>query len=151
MSRTIVAALAIIAVIAAAGLWWISRPPGGARPTVSAAMHGAGSDAPAPNAEDILVPDLTPVAMNGKQVFEKNCAACHGPNGAGTDQGPPLIHKIYEPGHHGDAAFHLAAKNGVQSHHWRYGNMPPVAGLTDTQVGWIVKYVREVQRANGIN
>ena len=38
---------------------------------------------------------------------------------------PPLVHKLYEPGHHSDMAFIMAAKNGVRSHHWRFGNMPP--------------------------
>ena len=103
------------------------------------------------NAAEVNVPKLSPVALNGKAVFEGNCAACHGGNGGGSDKGPPLIHKIYEPGHHGDQAFWLAARNGVRSHHWRYGNMPPVEGVSDAQLGWIVKYIREVQSANGIN
>ena len=46
----------------------------------------------------------------------------------------PLVHKIYEPSHHSDMAFVLAAKNGVRSHHWNFGNMPPVKGLTDADV-----------------
>ena len=64
--------------------------------------------------------------------------------------GYPLVHKIYEPLHHGDFAFQAATKNGVRAHHWRFGDMQPVPGVTDKQVEWIVKYVREMQRANGI-
>ena len=91
-------------------------------------------------------------AQIGKVAFEAKCAACHGANAAGQDGvAPPLVHKIYEPSHHGDAAFLLAAKNGVRAHHWRFGNMPPVEGLTDGDVKMIVAYVRELQRANGIN
>lgn len=106
--------------------------------------------APAAAAEEIVVPKLTPVAQNGKAAFDAHCADCHGANGGGTDKGPPLIHKIYEPSHHGDAAFMLAIRNGAPAHHWRFGDMLPVEGVTDAQIGWIVKYVREVQRANGI-
>ena len=62
----------------------------------------------------------------GETTFNANCAACHGKQAAGTDHGPPLVHKIYEPHHHGDQAFQLAAANGVKAHHWEFGNMPKV-------------------------
>lgn len=88
----------------------------------------------------------------GAQAFEAKCAACHGVNAAGRDgMGPPLVHFIYEPNHHGDQAFHLAAMNGVRAHHWPFGNMPAVEGLTTNDVDAIVAYVRVLQRANGIN
>ncbi len=99
----------------------------------------------------VSVPQLSAAAMAGQVAFEANCAACHGENAAGRDgAGPPLIHRIYEPNHHGDAAFFLAARQGVRSHHWPFGNMPPVAGVSDDEVASIVAYVRELQRANGI-
>ena len=100
----------------------------------------------------VTVPEeLSFNASLGKRVFEKNCAACHGLNGAGKNgAAPPLVHKIYEPSHHGDMAFLLAAKNGVQSHHWKFGNMPPVEGVEEGDVKLIVLYIRELQRENGI-
>jgi hypothetical protein len=52
---------------------------------------------------------------------------------------------------HGDGAFLVAATNGVRQHHWSFGNMPPVEGITQAEVKSIVTYVREVQRANGID
>ncbi|WP_245823358.1 c-type cytochrome [Antarctobacter heliothermus] len=102
---------------------------------------------------EVAVPETLSVnAKLGKLAFDAKCAACHGANAAGQDgAAPPLVHKIYEPNHHGDASFLLAAKNGVRAHHWRFGNMPPVEGLTDGDVKMIVAYVRELQRANGIN
>ncbi len=64
---------------------------------------------------------------------------------------PPLVHKFYEPNHHGDMAFVLAAKNGVRAHHWKFGDMPPVKGVTQGDVLNIVAYVRALQRENGIH
>jgi len=86
----------------------------------------------------------------GETTFNANCAACHGKQAAGTDHGPPLVHKIYEPHHHGDQAFQLAAANGVRAHHWEFGNMPKVEGVTPGDVDQIVKYVRWLQRQAGI-
>jgi mono/diheme cytochrome c family protein len=86
----------------------------------------------------------------GETTFNTNCAACHGKQAAGTDHGPPLVHKIYEPNHHGDPAFQRAAANGVQAHHWEFGNMPKIDGVTPENVDQIVKYVRWLQRQAGI-
>lgn len=101
---------------------------------------------------EVTVPELTALQQRGKQAFDASCAKCHGANAAGKGGvAPPLIHKIYEPSHHGDAAIVRAAKQGAQQHHWPFGNMPPVAGITDAQIAVIIEYVRAVQRANGIN
>jgi len=99
-----------------------------------------------------LPAEISSDAQIGKRVFEAKCAACHGTNGTGRNgMAPPLVHKIYEPSHHGDASFIRAARNGVGSHHWNFGDMPPVQGLTDGDVKYVVRYIRELQRANGIN
>ncbi|WP_425277097.1 c-type cytochrome [Fulvimarina pelagi] len=89
-------------------------------------------------------------AAYGEDLFEENCAACHVENTAESEQGPPLIHRIYEPNHHGDQAFLIEATQGARAHHWQFGNMPPVEGITPRQVRDIVAYVREVQAANDI-
>ncbi|MFB9150540.1 c-type cytochrome [Roseovarius ramblicola] len=100
----------------------------------------------------VSVPDeLSSEDRMGERAFNAKCAACHGANAAGREgRGPPLIHKIYEPGHHADMAFVMAARNGVRAHHWRYGNMPPVDGVTDADVKAITAYVRALQKENGI-
>lgn len=98
-----------------------------------------------------LPAELSSEAQIGKRAFDSKCAECHGANAAGQNGiAPPLVHKIYEPSHHSDMAFVLAAKNGVRAHHWEFGNMPPVEGLTDADVKMIARYVRELQAANGI-
>ncbi|NIR30833.1 MAG: cytochrome c [Gammaproteobacteria bacterium] len=100
---------------------------------------------------DVTVPaSLSAQARSGQRAFDANCARCHGENGGGTDQGPPLVHDIYNPGHHADAAFYLAAQRGVFAHHWSFGDMPPQPNVTRKELDGIVRYVRELQQANGI-
>ena len=84
--------------------------------------------------------------------YDAVCAGCHGANAQGREgKAPPLVHKIYEPSHHGDMAFVLAAKNGVRAHHWKFGNMPAVEGVTQAGVLNIIAYVRALQKENGID
>lgn len=100
----------------------------------------------------IQMPPIEGNALAGQNIFESICAACHGPAGVGVlGAGPPLIHVIYEPSHHGDEAFQRAVALGVRGHHWRFGDMPPVEGLTRGDVAMIIAYIREIQRANGID
>lgn len=130
--------LAAIAVVVIAAIVWRFYPqkaePGTGKPIVN-----------------VTVPELDGMALAGKSAFDTNCASCHGANAAGQDGvAPPLVHIIYEPNHHGDQAFYLAARQGVRSHHWPFGDMPPVEGVTDRDIAKIVAYVRSLQRANGI-
>lgn len=100
---------------------------------------------------EVTLPNLTAIAREGRSAFIRSCAACHGENGGGRDGiGPPLVHVLYKAGHHGDAAFLLAARSGVRQHHWRFGDMPPVEGISEGEIAGIVAYIRALQRANGI-
>jgi mono/diheme cytochrome c family protein len=87
---------------------------------------------------------------SGETKFNANCAKCHGDRGVGTAQGPPLVNKIYEPSHHGDAAFQFAAAKGVRAHHWKFGDMPKIEGVSSEDVTQITAYVRWLQRQAGI-
>lgn len=128
---------AVMAVLIGAGIWWFSQPTDQAEIVADDAQ--------------IVIPELSPVAQSGEVAFNDNCSACHGINAAGTDQGPSFISRIYVSSHHGDAAFLRAAKLGVQPHHWRFGPMPVISGVSEAEVRWITKYIRELQAANGIN
>ena len=86
----------------------------------------------------------------GEQGFSTYCIACHGEAAAGTEQGPPLVHIVYEPSHHPDDAFRSAARNGVQPHHWEFGPMPPVQAIPDDELDAVIAYVRRLQRDAGI-
>ena len=88
---------------------------------------------------------------DGEKKFNTFCSRCHGAQGRGTDKGPPLVHKIYEPNHHGDMAFQRAAAKGVRAHHWKFGNMPKVEGVKPEEVTQIIGYVRWLQRQAGIS
>ncbi|MBL4748385.1 MAG: cytochrome c [Magnetovibrio sp.] len=100
---------------------------------------------------DVTIPaHLSPLAQWGAMAFDQNCASCHGENGSGTKQGPPLIHKTYNPGHHGDESFFRAIRSGVTQHHWPYGDMPAQPQVDANLAKLIIQFVREVQVKNGI-
>jgi len=61
------------------------------------------------------------------------------------------VHSVYRPAHHADVAFALAVRQGVRAHHWRFGDMPPQADATSDEVEAITRYIRELQRGNGID
>ena len=82
--------------------------------------------------------------------YKQHCAACHGLDLKGSDRGPPLLHPVYEPSHHSDAAFQAAVRYGSRAHHWKFGDMPPVSGLSADDVVHITAYVRQQQRKVGI-
>ncbi|HRF71181.1 MAG TPA: cytochrome c, partial [Accumulibacter sp.] len=44
----------------------------------------------------------------------------------------------------------LAVKSGSRAHHWQFGDMAPVPGLTTDDVAQITAYVRLEQRKAGI-
>jgi len=134
--RRAIAGLGGLALVVLA-VWYAMRPAGDASGEIDRAT--------------LSIPKLTEEQATGKVLFDGNCALCHGANAAGSDQGPPLVHRIYEPSHHGDMAFVLAVRQGVRAHHWRFGNMPALEGVSNEDVAQITAYVRALQRANGIN
>jgi mono/diheme cytochrome c family protein len=151
MNKTLLAIIAFFAVGGVAVYWNSTQPAQQAAghsmepPDTSAVAQGG------PLVQVALPVELSANAQIGKRAFDAKCAQCHGTNAAGQNgAAPPLVHKTYEPNHHSDMAFVLAAKNGVRSHHWRFGDMPPVEGLTDADVKMIARYVRELQKENGI-
>lgn len=106
-------------------------------------------------AQGIQVPQpsrgLMPNPNLGKPLYEKHCVECHGASLKGSDKGPPLLHKFYEPSHHSDASFQLAVRNGTRQHHWKFGDMAPISGVTPDDVAHMTAYVRLQQRRVGIH
>lgn len=97
---------------------------------------------------DIPVQDPTLVA-EGEPLYQAYCASCHGADLRGTTVGPSQLSVVYQPGHHPDAAYVLAALNGVRAHHWRFGDMPPIPGLSQDDMDRIIAFIRENQRIQG--
>ena len=96
-------------------------------------------------------PGPVPVELvDGERRYERSCSGCHGLLGAGTRAGPPLVHRIYEPSHHSDAAFQLAVTRGVRAHHWTFGNMPPLPGMDSAGIAAVTAYVRWLQQKAGV-
>ena len=93
---------------------------------------------------------LSVTARVGEKLFNANCSACHGAGAAGTSLGPPLMDRVYHPGHHPDFSIRNAVSQGVRQHHWTFGDMAPVAGVSSDEVEKIICYVREMQRAEGL-
>ncbi len=128
-------------------VWWRGAGLGLLMAVLSSCESGATDPEAAKPAGASAVP--AEVQM-GEAKFIAHCAGCHGTRAVGTKQGPPLAHKIYEPNHHSDVAFQRAAENGVRAHHWEFGNMPKVEGVTAGDVEHIIRYVRWLQREAGI-
>lgn len=112
---------------------------------VALAVAACGGDATesTPPAQD------SELVAQGEELFQASCAQCHGFDLRGTNTGPPLLSEVYEPGHHGDAAFLVAVQTGSPQHHWDVGPMPPVPGLSAEDVEAIVAFVRDRQRVEG--
>lgn len=112
---------------------------------VMAALAGCASSSPG---STIPTQDAALVGL-GETLYEANCAECHGADLRGTDRGPSHLSQVYEPGHHSDDAFWLAVLQGSRQHHWRFGDMEPISGLSRQDVDAIVAFVRERQRIDG--
>ena len=106
------------------------------------------ADTPPTNAAD-MPPQSDDLIASGADLYEGNCAECHGSDLRGTDEGPSHLSEIYKPSHHADEAFLLAVIRGSPQHHWPFGDMPPIEGLTADDVTAIVAFVRERQRIEG--
>lgn len=121
---------------------------------LAATLAGCGSaDGHGGRAPDLtnFAPGPTPAEhAAGERLFAASCARCHGERAVGTPQGPPLLHPYYEPGHHGDEAFRRAVALGVTPHHWRFGPMPAITGVSREQTDSVIGYVRWMQRRAGI-
>ena len=85
---------------------------------------------------EVLVPEtLSQNAQIGELGFEAKGAVFHGVNAAGQDGvAAPLVPIIYEPSHHSGESFQRAVAMSVRGHHWPFGDMPPVGGVSHGQM-----------------
>jgi len=137
--RILVAILALVVVMAvsACGGGVVAPPSGGPN----------GTTARAATAQPTATP---PAHQAGEALFTRHCLSCHGVAAAGTTMGPPLVDPLYTPDKVADDAFTKAALFGALKRQWDFGDMPPVAGITDPDVRQITGYIRYLQRQAGI-
>lgn len=111
----------------------------------------SGRAVPAPPAVQTAVARPVPAEFaEGERLFLQHCASCHGEKALGSTKGPPLLSPIYLPNHHSDAAFQAAVQRGVVPHHFNFGPMPPIPGVSPEEVAAITRYIRWLQREAGI-
>lgn len=87
----------------------------------------------------------------GAEVYAQSCASCHGADLRGSDKGPSHLSVVYEPSHHTDDAFRSAIANGAPEHHWTFGAMDAVEGLSASEVEAVIAFVRAEQERLGFD
>ena len=85
----------------------------------------------------------------GAALYQQSCGSCHGADLRGTDKGPSHLSQVYESGHHPDSSFRSAIANGTTAHHWDFGDMKPVSGLSGDEIDAIIAYIRGQQDKQG--
>jgi len=95
--------------------------------------------------------DLSKPARAGRAAFGEYCAQCHGPLAEGTERGPPLVHPDYAPGVRTNGDFRKAVREGLRAWRWWYGDMPAIADVSEHELEHMIRFLREMQRANGID
>jgi len=91
-------------------------------------------------------PTLTPVEQ-GRQLYDRYCAECHGPRGIGTQEGPSLLDPRYFADQTDDTAFLVSTTEGVEATDTRFDGMAPIPAVSHSEVARITLYIRELQRA----
>ena len=86
----------------------------------------------------------------GEELFQANCATCHGPDLLGTFVGAPLLHEIYAPDQFADDDIRAAVANGVTPTNWDFSGMPAFPNLDTDDVEALIAYIRSSQRAAGL-
>lgn len=123
--------------------------PWGAKPLFVVAILMLVATACGDGAGDEIIEQDPVLVAEGADSYEASCAECHGSDLRGTEKGPSHLSILYEPGHHGDGAFQIAVLIGATAHHWDFGPMPPVEGLSEDDVEAIIAFVRQRQREEG--
>jgi len=102
------------------------------------------SDPPSTSASE------SPADSEGRALYQRHCASCHGTDLRGTDKGPSHLSQVYEAGHHPDDSFRAAVTQGARAHHWDFGDMAPVPGLSAEEIDAVIAFIRHQQETEGL-
>src|SRR5262245_39578094 len=98
----------------------------------------------------VAIPALSAVAADGKAVYEKDCAKCHGPDGKGqTAMGKRSGAKDYtDPKVQSELKDEAAIKAVKEGYKNKEGKvvMKPAEGLSDDEVKAVVAYMRTFKK-----
>lgn len=122
-----------------------------ATPAVIYVALGPSEDVPKVAKGTLVIPNLSSRAQDGREHFAAACGTCHGAYGEGSDRGPILIHQLYAPSVFPDVSIESSVHNGAVARNWPFGDMPVIEGVGDSQLDLIIGFLREVQKANGID
>lgn len=111
--------------------------------TLVAAASACAAGSESIGSTEVRLPD------RGAVVYEQSCASCHGVDLRGTDKGPSHLSILYEPAHHSDEVFRGAIANGAPQHHWSFGDMAPIEGLSESDVEAVISFIRAEQQRLG--
>lgn len=125
--------------------WWRRHTTLAAAVTATVAIVAASCGSTPADSE----PPAPGSAATGAELYQTNCASCHGVDLGGTEQGPSHLSIVYEPNHHGDDSFRSAILNGAPQHHWNFGDMAAVPGLDDDEIDAVIAYIRSEQERLG--
>ena len=82
----------------------------------------------------------------GRAIYQRRCAACHGAGAGGTARGPGLLERALGTAM-GRAAMRTAIRTGIAEPRAGYPAMPRFDGLTESEIGAVIRYLRESRHA----
>ncbi|OFV98681.1 MAG: hypothetical protein A3H94_04130 [Acidobacteria bacterium RIFCSPLOWO2_02_FULL_60_20] len=123
--------------------WGANQTPGAVEQFLAGWLL-SGSRYPAAEIPNPLTPTETNLA-EGRQLYEKQCAFCHGLDGAGSGRSrvqfyPPVPSLVPPPNQLTDSQMHFVVQRGI-----RYTAMPSFAkALSEDQIWKVMLWVRQL-------
>ena len=97
----------------------------------------------------INIPELGESQMQGREIFNRVCAECHGADGTGdTKIGPPLMHPYHRKEALGDERFLKVVRQGTPEDKWKYGHMPAQIDVGDEDAKKILSFFNALRAVN---
>lgn len=97
----------------------------------------------------INIPELSQNQAEGREIFNRVCAKCHGVDGTGdTKIGPPLMHPYNRKEVLNDERFLKVIRQGTPEDKWKYGHMPAQIEVSDDDAKKILDFYNALRVVN---